>query len=75
MFGVDLTVADIALSRKRFVLQDLTGRFAVGNAASLPFPAACFDYVCVMRVVYHTPDARVTIEEVLWCSNRTDLRS
>ena len=64
VFGVDLTGAGIALCRKRFALQSLSGRFTVGNAESLPFPDEFFDCVCSMGVLHHTPNPCAAVDEL-----------
>jgi len=64
VFGVDLTGTGIALCRKRFALQGLSGQFTVGNAESLPFPDEFFDCACSMGVLHHTPNPRAAIDEL-----------
>jgi ubiquinone/menaquinone biosynthesis C-methylase UbiE len=63
-FGVDLTGAGIALCRRRFALQGLSGQFTVGNAEALPFPDEFFDCACSMGVLHHTPAPQAAVDEL-----------
>lgn len=62
--GVDLTKTGIALSRRRFELNNLSGHFTVGSAEDLPYPNNAFDVVCSMGVLHHTPDTEKAVREV-----------
>jgi SAM-dependent methyltransferase len=64
VYGVDLTQTGTALSRTRFALDGLVGRFAVADVEQLPFPTAWFDCVCCMGVLHHTPDPRRGLQEI-----------
>jgi SAM-dependent methyltransferase len=48
--GVDLTATAIELSRRRFALAGLPGRFVEIDGEHLPFPDDHFDIVCAMGV-------------------------
>jgi len=60
----DLTVAALSITRKRFELAHLEGRFVKGDAENLPFPDDSFDLVYSHGVLHHTPDTPQTIREV-----------
>ena len=62
--AVDLTNAAVSLTRRRFQLANLEGRFVQGDAESLPFPDGSFDLVYSHGVLHHTPDTPLTIREV-----------
>src|SRR5688572_801861 len=42
VYGIDLTRTGIQLSRQRFALNGLQGRFTVGDAEELPYPGETF---------------------------------
>jgi ubiquinone/menaquinone biosynthesis C-methylase UbiE len=63
-YGIDLTATAVGLSRRRFELEGLDGRFVVGSAEDLPFPTASFDCVTSMGVLHHTPDTARAVGEV-----------
>jgi SAM-dependent methyltransferase len=62
--GLDLTPAALAMSRARFRLARLAGRFVNGSAEELPFADATFDAVCSMGVLHHTPDTPRAVSEI-----------
>jgi len=62
--GIDLTETAVGLSRQRFALGGLSGRFVVGSAEELPFGTASFDCVTSMGVLHHTPDTARAVAEV-----------
>jgi len=62
--AVDLTNAAVSLTRQRFQLAKLPGRFLQGDAENLPFPDGCFDLVYSHGVLHHTPDTAQAIREV-----------
>ena len=62
--AVDLTPAALSITRKRFELANLEGRFIQGDAENLPFPDDSFDLVYSHGVLHHTPDTPQTIREV-----------
>lgn len=62
--GVDLTAQGIRLSRQRFALANLQGKFAQSNAERLPFQDASFDLVTSMGVLHHTPRPDNGIDEI-----------
>jgi SAM-dependent methyltransferase len=63
-FGVDLTSTAVDLCRRRFALERLEGRFAIGSAECLPFASGTFDCVCSMGVLHHTPDVSRAMREL-----------
>ncbi len=62
--AVDLTNAAVSITRRRFQLANLEGRFVQGDAESLPFADGSFDLVYSHGVLHHTPDTPRTIREV-----------
>jgi SAM-dependent methyltransferase len=62
--AIDLTNAALNLTRKRFELANLEGRFVQGDAENLPFAADSFDFVYSHGVLHHTPDTPRTIREI-----------
>ncbi len=62
--AVDLTNAALSITRRRFQLANLEGRFVQGDAENLPFPDSSFDFVYSHGVLHHTPDTPRTIREV-----------
>jgi len=62
--GIDLTEGSIALARRRFDLEGLTGDLRVADAENLPFPESSFDLVYSHGVLHHTPDLEKAIYEV-----------
>jgi len=62
--GLDYTPRSIEISRRRFSMYDVPGRFTVGDAENLPFPDASFDVVYSNGVLHHTPDTQRAIDEV-----------
>ncbi|HQR40451.1 MAG TPA: class I SAM-dependent methyltransferase [Blastocatellia bacterium] len=62
--GLDYTPKSIELTRRRFAVYDVPGRFTVGDAENLPFPDASFDVVYSNGVLHHTPDTQRAIDEV-----------
>jgi ubiquinone/menaquinone biosynthesis C-methylase UbiE len=62
--GMDYTPRSIEISRRRFAVYDVPGRFAVGDAEHLPFPDDAFDVVYSNGVLHHTPDTERAIDEV-----------
>ncbi len=62
--GLDLTPQSVALARRRFELEDMPGRFLVGDAENLPFPDDRFDVVYSFGVLHHTPDTARAFREV-----------
>lgn len=61
---VDLTNAAVRITRKRFQLASLEGRFIEGDAEDLPFADNSFDFVYSHGVLHHTPDTPRAIREV-----------
>jgi ubiquinone/menaquinone biosynthesis C-methylase UbiE len=62
--GVDLTEAAVELTRRRFELFDLPGKFQTADAENLDFPDESFDLVYSHGVLHHTPDIAKAIREV-----------
>ena len=62
--AVDLTTAAVRITRRRFQLASLEGRFIQGDAENLPFADDSFDLVYSHGVLHHTPDTPRTIREV-----------
>jgi ubiquinone/menaquinone biosynthesis C-methylase UbiE len=62
--AVDLTNAAVDITRRRFQLANLEGRFVQGDAENLPFAEGSFDLVYSHGVLHHTPDTPRTIREV-----------
>src|SRR5688500_13991155 len=62
--GVDLTEAAIDLTRRRFELFNLPGKFRVADAECLDFPDNSFDLVYSHGVLHHTPDTAGAIRQV-----------
>jgi len=62
--AIDLTNAAVGITRRRFQLLGLEGRFVQGDAENLPFPDGSFDLVYSHGVLHHTPDTRRTIREI-----------
>jgi len=62
--GVDLTKTAIELSKKRFRLAGLEGKFNQIDGQRLPFPDNHFDIVCSMGVLHHISDPGPTVDEM-----------
>jgi ubiquinone/menaquinone biosynthesis C-methylase UbiE len=62
--AVDLTNAALTITRRRFHLANLEGKFVQGDAENLPFPDGSFDFVYSHGVLHHTPDTPRTIRDV-----------
>ncbi len=62
--AVDLTNAAVNITRRRFQLANLEGKFVQGDAENLPFADGSFDLVYSHGVLHHTPDTPRTIREV-----------
>lgn len=62
--GVDLTSTAIELSRKRFEIAGLNGKFVEIDGQSLPFPDEHFDIVCSMGVLHHISDPNPMVSEM-----------
>jgi ubiquinone/menaquinone biosynthesis C-methylase UbiE len=62
--AVDLTNAAVSITRRRFQLGGLEGRFIQGDAEDLPFADGSFDLVYSHGVLHHTPNTPRTIREV-----------
>jgi SAM-dependent methyltransferase len=62
--GIDLTEAAIDLSRRRFELFNLPGKFRIADAEQLDFPNDSFDVVYSHGVLHHTPDTAAAVREI-----------
>ncbi|HET9304462.1 MAG TPA: class I SAM-dependent methyltransferase [Candidatus Sulfotelmatobacter sp.] len=62
--AVDLTNAALTITRRRFHLANLEGKFVQGDAENLPFPDGSFDFVYSHGVLHHTPDTPRAIRDV-----------
>ncbi len=62
--AVDLTNAALSITKRRFQLEGLDGRFIQGDAENLPFANNSFDLVYSHGVLHHTPDTARAIREV-----------
>jgi len=62
--GVDLTERAVAMTRERLTLFDLTSHLQVGNAESLAFEEASFDYVYSWGVIHHSPNTAQAVSEI-----------
>jgi ubiquinone/menaquinone biosynthesis C-methylase UbiE len=62
--AVDLTNAALNLTKERFRLFGLQGKFMQGDAENLPFADGSFDFVYSHGVLHHTPDTAQAIREV-----------
>jgi len=62
--AIDLTNAALSITRRRFQLANLEGRFVQGDAENLPFADGSFDFVYSHGVLHHTPDTPRTIREI-----------
>ena len=63
--GVDLTPNSVELTRERFNVFGVPGRFEVANAEKrLPFPDASVDHVYSFGVIHHSPVPEKIISEM-----------
>lgn len=62
--ALDLTNAALNITRRRFQLAKLQGRFVQSDAENLPFADGAFNLVYSHGVLHHTPDTPRTIREV-----------
>lgn len=62
--GLDYTPRSVEISRRRFEVYNVPGRFLLGDAENLPFPDASFDVVYSNGVLHHTPDTQAAIHEI-----------
>jgi ubiquinone/menaquinone biosynthesis C-methylase UbiE len=61
--GVDYTPRSVEISRRRFEVYGVPGRFLLSDAENLPFADASFDVVYSNGVLHHTPDTQRAIHE------------
>jgi 2-polyprenyl-3-methyl-5-hydroxy-6-metoxy-1,4-benzoquinol methylase len=64
VFGLDITEKAIELSKKRFQLYGLEGKFNVVDGNSIPFENNYFDVVCSMGVLHHISNPEPMIAEL-----------
>jgi ubiquinone/menaquinone biosynthesis C-methylase UbiE len=63
--GVDLTPNSVELTRERFNVFGVPGRFEVANAEEgLPFPGASVDHVYSFGVIHHSPAPDKIVREI-----------
>lgn len=62
--GLDYTPRSAEISRRRFGVYGVPGKFLIGDAENLPFPDGSFDVVYSNGVLHHTPDTQRAIDEV-----------
>jgi ubiquinone/menaquinone biosynthesis C-methylase UbiE len=62
--GLDYTPRSVEITRRRFEVYGMPGRFLVGDAENLPFPSASYDVVYSNGVLHHTPNTQKSIDEV-----------
>ena len=63
--GVDLTPKSVELTRERFQVFGVPGRFEVANAEEgLPFPDASVDHVYSFGVIHHSPVPERIVSEI-----------
>src|SRR5256886_11776705 len=63
--GVDLTPKSVELTRERFEVFGVPGRFEVANAEEgLPFPDASVDHVYSFGVIHHSPAPDKIVREI-----------
>jgi ubiquinone/menaquinone biosynthesis C-methylase UbiE len=63
--GVDLTPSSVELTRERFKLFGVPGRFEVANAEEgLPLPDASVDHVYSFGVIHHSPAPEKIVGEI-----------
>ena len=63
--GVDLTPKSVELTRERFQVFGVPGRFEVANAEErLPFPDASVDHVYSFGVIHHSPAPERIVGEI-----------
>jgi ubiquinone/menaquinone biosynthesis C-methylase UbiE len=63
--GIDLTPNSVELTRERFQVFGVPGRFEVANAEEgLPFPDASVDHVYSFGVIHHSPAPEKIVREI-----------
>ena len=63
--GVDLTPNSVELTRERFKVFGVPGRFEIANAEEgLPFPDASVDHVYSFGVIHHSPAPEKIVREI-----------
>ena len=62
--GIDLTETALDLSRRRFQLARLQGRFQRTDGDTIPYADDFFDIVCAMGVLHHIEDPRPMLAEM-----------
>lgn len=63
--GIDLTPNSVELTRERFQVFGVSGRFEVANAEEgLPFPDASVDHVYSFGVIHHSPAPEKIVREI-----------
>jgi SAM-dependent methyltransferase len=63
--GIDLTPAAIAMTRERFEIFGIPGRFEIANAEErIPFPDDSFDHIYSCGVIHHSPNTEAIVREM-----------
>jgi ubiquinone/menaquinone biosynthesis C-methylase UbiE len=63
--GIDLTPNSVELTRERFQVFGVPGRFEIANAEEgLPFPDASVDHVYSFGVIHHSPAPQKIVREI-----------
>ena len=62
--GLDYTPRSVEISRRRFAVYGVPGRFMLGDAENLGFADGSFDVVYSNGVLHHTPDTQKAVDEV-----------
>jgi SAM-dependent methyltransferase len=62
--GIDLTDAAVDLTRRRFQISQLCGKFLTADAEQLDFADNSFDIVYSHGVLHHTPDTSGAVREI-----------
>lgn len=62
--GLDLTPAAIEISRERFSLYGVSGRFRNGNAEEMPFEDNSFDHIYSFGVIHVSPDTPAIVKQM-----------
>lgn len=62
--GIDLTDRAIEHTKRRLEKFGLKSNLAIGDAENLPFRSASFDMVYSWGVLHHSPNTKISIEEV-----------
>ena len=64
VFGADLTITGVRLTRERLRISGFSGEIIQANAESLPFEDSAFDFLTSSGVLHHTPHPERAIQEI-----------